>query len=212
MTTPNTPYTLSQAEEDIAALRNQLAILQEYAFFDNVSVTPPSNPNGISNFSQGDYARYLSADGNNYAVGSVFTSVTSTITVNQTTLMNLLTIPILAGELYQIEAELVFLANQSAGQPKFFIGVSNTGTVIGSGQMYQGTAGGLVANVYWNGPSSLSTPLLGPVMTNNVQSAVKISGIISVTAAGNLSISADTTNAADTFQIAVGSYFKVTPT
>ena len=97
------PYSLEDAERDIAALRGQVDRLTE-VLTKNDSTDPPANPAaGLIHYSLGGHHKYASSDGTDYNSGRLTllnTSPPQTISVTTDTVINGLQAPVAAGVTY----------------------------------------------------------------------------------------------------------------
>src|SRR5229473_1414470 len=97
------PYTLEDAERDIATLRGQADRLSE-VLTKNDSTDPPNTPAaGLIHYSSAGQHKYASADGNGYNTGHLSLYTTSLTTVNSTSAFTLLSCPVSSGSTYRID-------------------------------------------------------------------------------------------------------------
>jgi hypothetical protein len=203
------PYTLEDAERDIATLRGQVDRLTE-VLTKNDSTDPPTNPAaGLIHYSLGGQHKYASADGSGYNTGrqSLFTAGTQNITSTSSVNITGLTCPVGIGT-YRIEG--IICGQQgpvAAGQV-----VRWAGPVISFGRCF--TESNAQANT-----SVTDSDLTGalpwihttPAWGNGVIFYVRFSGILTFTAAGTFAIQAAEGTNLDTWTVAAASMCDVMP-
>jgi hypothetical protein len=149
-------------------------------------------------------------DSNLYAFGTLTAIVASTQTINSTAAATVLSQNVAAGLLYRFHFLMVFLCQQSAGTPTFTLSGSAALSEVVAKAQYQTATGGVIeSSQVMNGSF---TNITGPTMVNNGLFACEGEGIAEFSTAGTFTLRAFTSASADTFEIAKGSYFEVTPT
>jgi hypothetical protein len=177
----------------------------------------PAQPSGfgfpvVYPDSAGNAAVVNSSDGLRYVLGSRVVQTVATITVNLASPGSVLILaPNVGAASYQFEFEIVYISNQAAGTPTLLWGGTSTiSQVIGHSEFVTQAAGGITGTQVFNGAMVTGTgPVLGAA---NTKYAYTGRGNITFSGAGSFTLSGQTSVAADTWQVASGSYIKLVPT
>ncbi len=152
------PYTLEQAEEDIAVLRGLIDILNEAHAVNDITAgqTPNTPTGGYTQFSSAGHQKYVSSDGSSYNTGrqTLINTVPQTINPAGVTPITGLTCLVAANTTYEFSGILRIKqgaanVNQNIG----FTGPAATNVVwyfapgIAGGGLVQGVAQGALAMV-----------------------------------------------------------------
>ena len=172
----------------------------------------PTSQSGFATYyadSAGNLDFVSGGDGNQYSTGRLTEFVTSTQLINSTTATTILTQNVQAGVPYRFHFVGVFLAQQSAGTPTFELsGTATLSEVVAKAQFQSAAQGTIVDSQVMNG-SFLN--ITGPTMVANGTYACECEGFVEFSTAGTFTWRAFTSAAADTFEIARGSYFEIMP-
>ena len=191
------PYTLEDAERDIATLRGQVDRLTE-VLTKNDSTNPPTNPAaGLIHYSLAGHHKYASADGSDFNTGRLTLSNTAPQTINPAAVTPItgLTCPVAANTTYEFDGILRIKqgaanVNQNIG----FTGPAATNVVwyfapgIAGAGLVQGVAQGVLALV-------AVAPGAGPA-----EQMIWFRGIATFTAAGTFAAGAQAPTNAFTVQ------------
>jgi hypothetical protein len=217
-------YTLDQAQKDIAALRGTITHLLAFAQLLNVeidgntdykgSATPAAPASGFlteyaNNVSGKSHLKYVSDDGADYATGRVTANAAGQVVSATTfTAVTGLSVAVGIGTQYHFRIKIDCHSDVAAGQWSVeILGPSSTGINYDFGYRLSSTAT-IALNV---NNTAFATTFNGPA-TNAITSIwIEMEGVFTTTAAGNLSVSAKTSNAADTLTIYSGSTIEVYP-
>lgn len=174
-----------------------------------------STPAAVSGWAEGfsdsnSVARYVNgADGNAYALGKLTSDVTATITINSLADIVIASVQVAANVKYRFRGMVVYLENQAAGAPVIgFDGSAVLSEVVGRSWYDNGGGGqaGVNTQIY-NGSFNINT---GPTMVGGTR-AYEAEGFIIFSGAGSFNLRGHCTVAADTWQVAKGSYFEIEP-
>jgi len=219
-----TTFALSQVQsggvphglvQDAAGISQAQGWLEIDGPFGGMTVVPPilinnrgiliaPNANGLPSVKCG-------TDNNLYIPG-VTTRVPGLITINTTTATAVLTfLNLVANQWYHYRYMIYYTCSTSAGNPNFAIGGSQLGTlggVVGKGGYYgNGTP---ETNVTLMNGALANFP--GPVMVAAGLFVFELEGDIMSTTGGSLVLFASTSNVANPYTIAVGSFVRIMPT
>jgi hypothetical protein len=156
------------------------------------------------------YVDFISAADNNvYNTGRMTITTTATILINTVAAITILTFNVTDGVQYRFKFLCVYLAQQSAGTPSFTLSGSATlAQIIGKAQFQSGTNGSITDSYVMNGGF---VTISGPTMVSGGLYACEAEGTITFSAPGTFTLRGNTSVAADTFEIARGSFFELMP-
>jgi hypothetical protein len=216
--TTDAPYTLEQAEEDIAALTGQVTTLDEaHTQYDGGVVPNTPSPSGYTSFSASGHEKYQSADGNAYNTGTLRLAIIGSQTVTSTSPVIVgsnggvsLSTPVAAAH-YHFRFHVWFIGNGTGtgGTSDFrvacpaFTNGSYSGSFFGNG---------LTGFVRFDNTSGGGVDLLGPAPVTTATYLAVVEGDCIFTASGTLSLSGRL-SAAGTLQytIASNSFLELSP-
>ena len=207
---PIDPYTLEQAETDIAYLRELVDRTSE-VITKNDATDPPVIPAaGLIHHSFGGHHKYASADANYYNTGrlTVFSAADQTVNSAPDITLTGLTAGVAAGT-YRISGKLI--ATQGAAavtQAAGFTGPAASHVRI-SAEWFSSPGGGAYATGA-NVLSSLAGGVTTPAFSIGVQNYWDFDGIVVFTAAGTLTVVGHS-NGANTWTAGAYSFMDIMP-
>lgn len=213
---PLAPYTLEQAEEDIATLRGQMALLMEAGTkLDGGTVpnVPPSS--GFTTFSSNGQEKYTGADGSTYNTGrsTIVISANQTINSSSNLIVGANSTPMswLVGIGQYMVVGLVNWsqnATTSTAQTNGFTGPATSGCRIANN--WQVATQFAQAGINTREASSLGGQST-PAYANGTVVEWYFSGVFTTTATGTVSIISAAPIAANTFVIGANSFASLFP-
>lgn len=208
------PYSLEQAELDVATLIGQADRMSE-VITKNDSTDPPNLPAaGIIHYSLGGQHKYASADGNYYNTGRLTLRTTGgTISATAFATIGGLSAPVAAAE-YHFRAHLMYVGNGTGTTAVALFKVTSPAFTSGSLSLV-GTANGPLVSVRFDNASGFGTSLSAPVLTaadSTTRYDAVIEGDAIFTASGTLAVQAAINGAGTAqFVIAAGSTLELFP-
>ena len=209
------PYTLEQAETDIANLR-ALADRQSEVITKNDSTDSPNTPAaGIIHHSIAGSHKYASADGGTYNTGRSTIIPTATQTINSTSQAVVgansvpMSWPVAAGK-YCLHAEITYIPDFSAATADLRLTIGGGAALNLRANYWVWANGGGVVN---NQVTAMDTDMVSSTMVAGTTFVFVVSAVMSLSGAATLSLVARTSVAADTYKIqgySLASLFPVT--
>lgn len=214
---PFEPYTLEQAEDDIAYLRQQVDLLTEILNVNDITVGQvPNTPTlGLSHYSSLGQHKYVSDDGNAYNTGRITLNPSTNQVINSASLTAVggMSCSLAANVEYRIHGAF-FTVPALAGASEQWAFAQSGGLTFSSSRYayreFQCTSPMLLGNAAFITGTNTFTGIVIPGTTPNMLTV--IDGYISVATSGTITLEAATTNATDTFTIdLIGTYLEFCP-
>lgn len=208
-------YSVEDAENDIATLRDQVGVMGEVSSMNDVD--PPSAPSsGFSMYSAGGDQKYASADGNAYNTGR-FTSIPANAVSLTSAYQTVCSSPLGLGS-YRIRSQLLLNPSVSGGTPSYQFagsgGLALSHGRIAISEIFVSTTGGPspVQVADWNSDGTLpgsqtSNLAIGASLTDRL---ICYDGYIVVSTAGTLLIQAKLSSGSASV-LQYGTYLDVMP-
>ena len=209
---PDAPYTLEQAEEDIADLRGQVDQLDEVHTQADGGLVPNTPAAGIVTFSGSSQQKYVSAaDGNAYNTGRM-TAIPGSATSLTSSYQTVVSAPLGTGG-YRIRAQLLLNPSVSGGTPSYQYAAAS-GLVLSHGRLaclevYMAAAMGVGD---WVGDGTMpgaftSANSVGAGLNDRI---VTFDGYLVVSTAGTLNVQAKLSSGSASI-VQYGTYLDVMP-
>lgn len=205
------PYTLEQAETDIAALRGLIDVLNEaHSVNDITAGQVPNAPaaSGHISFSAAGQSKYLGFDGNAYNTGCISLFTTSPTTVNSTSAFTLLSLPVEAGLSYRFDGIVRGTQGPNAiGQFVRFAGPAASFGIMYIRSNASANTSVTDSELGTGFPVDHTTPAWGAA----VRFWVRFRGVYTFSAGGTFSLQARANSAVNTWTAEAGAMMDVRP-
>ena len=212
------PYSLEQAELDIAFLIGKVDRLDEVLTKNDSTDAPNTPAAGLIHYSFAGQHKYASPDGGFYNTGRSSAAMKGAVTISATGFATVagggvsLSLAVAAGQ-YAFRAHLMHIDNGAGAAAVALYQMVSPAFSSGSAQL-TGSANGPLVSVRFDNASGFGTALAAPTVTpaSNVRHNVVIEGSAVFTATGTLAVQAaiNAVGAAQ-FVIAAGSRLELFP-